>query len=277
MLQRAPNTQHTAQSTACCLDSLEARDNSRSPFIDTNSTLLPSTCQRPLYLDFGFLWRMSLYFHDLTLIVTRVTLTSIRHLWHLLIVTLPRIPYAHSVYVLSQQLFSKSYVTQKTHMICFNVCQEHIGNNRPIRGFSLVFYPPTPLPKVAYFAPPFRLLPLEEPERKVDWRDTTTPAPIWLQPITALLMWWDWWFSTDGTGGGGGNWWDTTTPTLLGFWTTTALWTWRGWSGVTGSADRGSGNTLSRTAVEARLGTLSPRIEHWWVSLKHMYQVWDIL
>jgi len=57
------------------------------------------------------------------------------------------------------------------------VCQEHIGN-RPIRGFCLVFYPPTPLPKVTYFAPPNQLPPLEEPERKVDQRDTTTPAPI---------------------------------------------------------------------------------------------------
>jgi len=138
MLQRAPNT-HTARSTACCLDSHRPQDD--SSFIDTNSTLLLPIFQSPLYVDFGFLRRTSLYFHDLTLNVTRVT--SIRHLWHLLIVTLPRIPYAHSVYVLSQQLLSKTYATQKTHTRCFNVCQEHIGNNKPIPGFFLVFYPPT--------------------------------------------------------------------------------------------------------------------------------------
>jgi len=33
-----------------------------------------------LYVDFGLLRRTSSYFRDLTLIVTRVTLTSIRHL-----------------------------------------------------------------------------------------------------------------------------------------------------------------------------------------------------
>ena len=80
MLLRAPNTQHAARSTACCLDSLGPRDVSRPLFIDTNSTLLLPTFQSPLYVDFGLLRRTSSYFHDLTLIVTRVTLTSIRHL-----------------------------------------------------------------------------------------------------------------------------------------------------------------------------------------------------
>jgi len=79
MLQRAPNTQHAAQSTACCLDLLEPRDNLPAPLL-TNSTLLLSTFQRPLYVDFGLLRRTSSYFRDLTLIVTRVTLTSIPHL-----------------------------------------------------------------------------------------------------------------------------------------------------------------------------------------------------
>ena len=83
MLQGAPNTQHAARSTACCLDSPGPRDVSRPLFIDTNSTLLLPTFQSPLYVDFGLLRRTSSYFHDLTLIVTRVTLTSIRHLWHL--------------------------------------------------------------------------------------------------------------------------------------------------------------------------------------------------
>jgi len=80
MFQQAPNTKHAARSKPCCLDSLEPRDDPRSRFIDSNSTLLLTTFQSPLYFDFGFLRRTSLYFHDLTLIVTRVTLTSIRHL-----------------------------------------------------------------------------------------------------------------------------------------------------------------------------------------------------
>jgi len=54
MLQRAPDTQHAARSTACCLDSLGPRDDPRPPFIDTNSTLLLPTFQSPLYVDFGF-------------------------------------------------------------------------------------------------------------------------------------------------------------------------------------------------------------------------------
>ena len=80
MLQRATNTQHAARSTACCLDSLGPRDDLRPRFIDTNSTLLLPTFQSPLSVDFGLLRRTSSYFCDLTLIVTRVTLTSIRHL-----------------------------------------------------------------------------------------------------------------------------------------------------------------------------------------------------
>jgi len=80
ILQQAPITQHAARSTACCLDSLGPRDDPQPRFIDTNSTLLLPTFQRPLYVDFGFLRRTSSYFHDLTLIVTRVTLTSVRHL-----------------------------------------------------------------------------------------------------------------------------------------------------------------------------------------------------
>jgi len=79
MLHQAPITQHAARSTACCLDSLGPRDDRQPRFIDTNSNLLP-TFQNPLYVDFGFLRRTSSYFHDLMLIVTRVTLTSIRHL-----------------------------------------------------------------------------------------------------------------------------------------------------------------------------------------------------
>ena len=79
MLQRAPNTQHAARDTACCLDSLKPRDNLAAPLL-TNSTLLLPTSQNPLYVDFGLLRRTSSYFRDLTLIVTRVTLTSIRHL-----------------------------------------------------------------------------------------------------------------------------------------------------------------------------------------------------
>ena len=55
-------------------------ETTRGPFIDTNSTLLLPTFQSPLYVDFGFLRRTSSYFHDLTLVVTHVTLTSIRHL-----------------------------------------------------------------------------------------------------------------------------------------------------------------------------------------------------
>ena len=74
MLQRAPNTQHAARSTACCLDSLGPRDISRPLFIDTSSTLLLPTFQSPLYVDFGLLRRTGSYFLDLTLIVTRVTL-----------------------------------------------------------------------------------------------------------------------------------------------------------------------------------------------------------
>ena len=65
----------------------------------------------------------------------------------------------------------KIYMEQQTHQMVF-----------------LVFYPPTPVPKAAYFAPPDQLPPLEEPERRVDRRDTTTPAPLWHRPITAFLM-----------------------------------------------------------------------------------------
>jgi len=79
MLQRAPNKQLAVQSTACCLDLLEPRDNLPAPLL-TISTLLLPTFQSPLYVDFGLLRRASSYFRDLTLIVTRVTLTSIRHL-----------------------------------------------------------------------------------------------------------------------------------------------------------------------------------------------------
>jgi len=79
MLHQAPITQHAARSTACCLDSLGPRDDPQPRFIDTNGNLLP-TFQNPLYVDFGFLRRTSSYFHDLMLIVTRATLTSIRHL-----------------------------------------------------------------------------------------------------------------------------------------------------------------------------------------------------
>ena len=57
-----------------------SHDISRPFFIDTNSTLLLPTFQSPLYVDFGLLRRTSSYFRDLTLIVTRVTLTSIPHL-----------------------------------------------------------------------------------------------------------------------------------------------------------------------------------------------------
>jgi len=57
-----------------------SHDISRPLFIDTNSTLLLPTFQTPLHIDFGLLRRTSSYFRDLTLIVTRVTLTSIRHL-----------------------------------------------------------------------------------------------------------------------------------------------------------------------------------------------------
>jgi len=57
-----------------------------------------------------------------------------------------------------------------------------------LQGCSLVFCQPTPLPNVAYFAPAFQFPPLEEPERKVDRRDTITPAPLWLRPIAALPM-----------------------------------------------------------------------------------------
>ena len=100
--------QHGAQSVVWIHLSHEI---SRPLFIDTNSTLLLPTFQSPLYVDFSLLRRTSSYFRDLTLIVTRVTLTSIRHLRHLLIVTLPRTPYAHSAYVMSQQLLSKSDAT----------------------------------------------------------------------------------------------------------------------------------------------------------------------
>jgi len=44
---------------------------------------------------------------------------------------------------------NKSYVTQKTHTRGFDWCKEHICNNRPIPGFSIVFYQPALLPKVA--------------------------------------------------------------------------------------------------------------------------------
>ena len=63
MLQRAPNTQHAARSTACCLDSLEPRDNLSAPLL-TNSTLLLPTFESPLYVDFGLLRRTSSYFRD---------------------------------------------------------------------------------------------------------------------------------------------------------------------------------------------------------------------
>jgi len=79
MLKRAPNTQHAAQRTACCWIYLSHETISRLPLL-TNSTLLLPTFQSPLYIDFGLLRRTSSYFRDLTLIVTRVTLTSIRHL-----------------------------------------------------------------------------------------------------------------------------------------------------------------------------------------------------
>jgi len=80
MLQQAPNTQHEARSTACCWIYL-ANEMSRVVPLLTNSTLLLPTFQSSLYIDVGLLRRTSSYFRDLTLIVTRVTQTSIRHLW----------------------------------------------------------------------------------------------------------------------------------------------------------------------------------------------------
>ena len=47
---------------------------------DNKLTLLLPTFGAPCMSIFGFLRRTSSYFHDMTLIVTRVTLTSIRHL-----------------------------------------------------------------------------------------------------------------------------------------------------------------------------------------------------
>jgi len=80
MLQQAPKTQHTARSTACSLDLLEPMSHIVWLPLLTNSTLLLPTFQSPFYVNFGLLRRTSSYFRDLTLIVTRVTLTSIRHL-----------------------------------------------------------------------------------------------------------------------------------------------------------------------------------------------------
>jgi len=50
MLQRAPNTQHAARSTACCWIYLSLRDNLLTPLL-TNSTLLQPTFQSPCCCD----------------------------------------------------------------------------------------------------------------------------------------------------------------------------------------------------------------------------------
>ena len=60
------------------------------------------------------------------------------------------------------------------------------GTTDPSEGVPL-FSTHLPLyQKAAYFAPPDQLPPLEEPERKVDRRDTTTPDPRRLRAIAAL-------------------------------------------------------------------------------------------
>ena len=78
----ATGTKHTACSTehSLLLNLLEATRHLVWLPLLTNSTLLLPTFQSPLYVDYGLLRRTSSYFRDLTLIVTRVTLTSIRHL-----------------------------------------------------------------------------------------------------------------------------------------------------------------------------------------------------
>ena len=63
----------------------------------------------------------------------------------------------------------KIYMEQQTHQMVFPC-----------------FLPNYPCTKSSVFAPPDQLPPLEEPERKVDRRDTTTPAPRRLRPIAAL-------------------------------------------------------------------------------------------
>ena len=80
MLQQAPNTQHAARSTACCLDSLASSVPARASLLTTILLYYWQLFGAPCMSIFGFLRRTSSYFHDMTLIVTRVTLTSIRHL-----------------------------------------------------------------------------------------------------------------------------------------------------------------------------------------------------
>ena len=78
----ATGTKHTACSTEHSLLFRFTCFERSGPslFIDNNLTLLLPTFGVPCMSIFGFLRRTSSYFHDMRLIVTRVTLTSIRHL-----------------------------------------------------------------------------------------------------------------------------------------------------------------------------------------------------
>jgi len=71
-------TKHTACSTEhSLLFGFTCLERSGSSFfIDNNLTLLLPTFGAPCMSIFGFLRRTSSYLHDMTLIVTRVTLTS---------------------------------------------------------------------------------------------------------------------------------------------------------------------------------------------------------
>ena len=60
--------------------------------------------------------------------------------------------------------------------------RKYTGQQTPQRVFPC-FLPTYPSTKSSVFCPSQSTPPLEEPERKVDRRDTTTPAPLWLRPI----------------------------------------------------------------------------------------------
>jgi len=82
MLQRAPNTQHKEHGAQPLLGFTCFKPAGSSSLLTTVLTLLQPTFGAPCMSIFSFFRRTSSYFHDMTMIVTRVTLTSIRHLWH---------------------------------------------------------------------------------------------------------------------------------------------------------------------------------------------------